>query len=118
MPNKIIIMKVIYVLKNRIRLSYLFCLCVCIVLNSCGEKKISQEDACDYFVELRDYPESEKSKKILIEYKENIKNYSIEVMTTFGANESDMEDDWKENANAKLDLYGQQYFLEVCQSKR
>jgi hypothetical protein len=39
-------------------------------------------------------------------------------MTTFGANESDMEDDWKENANAKLDLYGQQYFLEVCQSKR
>jgi len=118
MPNKTTNLTVIYTLQNRIRLSYLFCLCTCIVMNSCGEKKISREDACDYFVELRDSPKSEKSKKILIKYKENIKNYSFEVMTNFGVNESDMEDGWRENENAELDLYGQQYFLEVCQSKR
>jgi len=85
---------------------------------SCGEKSIDHEDACKYFIELRDNPESEDSKELLDDYKTNIKNYSIDIITQFGGNESEMEESWDENEEENLNRYGQQYFLEVCQGKR
>ena len=98
--------------------SFSIMILVVLMVFSCGEKSITHEEACNYFVELRDNPESVESQRLLRRFKRNIKNYNIEVMSSFGVPESQVEKLWKENPSGQLNTYGTQYFLEVCQGTR
>jgi len=84
------------------------------ILSSCGERKLDPKEACDYFVQIRDNYESVESKRLLRRFRNNIKNYNIEVMVSIGVRASAVEDRWELDPEGQLRTYGTQYFLEVC----